>query len=404
MRSFARIAAGLAVAALLLSTAAPAARAEVAPKDAFVSGSTKFAIDLFGRVLKKDPHGNVLISPFSVHTAMAMVYNGANAETMKTMKAALGFGEMKLDEVNKAAQELTKDIQEGDKGVSIQVANSLWLKKGVDIRQDFIKRLADFFGASAEALDFADKKSLDKINDWTSKNTKGKIKRILDKLDPEGVLYLLNAVWFKGDWAIKFDKKLTTKRTFNLEDGKTVEIPMMSQSGHFQYLDADTFKAVALPYANKRLAMYLFLPESKTTLTDFLGTLTQEALTGWLGQFDSREGTVILPTFKGEYDIDLTKILRLMGMEDPFDAAKADFSKLTAVKVFISLVLHKTFIEINEEGTEAAAVTVVGVRAAGASPKAKKKFTLVFERPYFYVIRDRNTGLILFMGVIRAPK
>ncbi len=404
MRTLSRMISGIGVVALLLTLAAPVARAEVAPKDAFVKGSTKFALDLFGRVMKKDPHGNVFISPFSVHMAMTMVYNGANADTMKVMKAALGFEELKLDDVNKTAKELAADIQDAGKGVALQVANSVWLKKGVEIRQDFIKRLEEFFAAVAEEVDFKDKKSLDKINDWTSKNTKGKIKRILDKLEPEGVLYLLNATWFKGDWANKFDKKLTTKRTFTLADGKTVEVPMMSQSGHFDYLDGENFKAVSIPYANKRFSMLLFLPESKTTLADFLGTLTAENWAAWNEQFGWREGTVILPTFKGEYDIDLTRILQLMGMEEPFDENKADFSKITKVKVFISLVLHKTFIEVDEEGTEAAAVTAVGVRATGAAPKPVKKFTLVFDKPYFYAIRDRNTGFILFMGVMQKPK
>ncbi|MBM4356053.1 MAG: hypothetical protein FJ109_20065, partial [Deltaproteobacteria bacterium] len=339
MRSFSRIAAGLAAAALLVAFAAPAANAEVPPKDAFVKGSTKFAIDLFGRVMKKDPRANVFISPFSVHMAMTMLFNGANNETMKALKAALGFEELKLDDVNRTAQELSKDIQDSGKGVALQVANSVWLKAGVEIRQDFIKRLQDFFAAAAEAVDFKDKKSLDRINDWTSKNTKGKIKKILDRLDPDGVLYLLNATWFKGDWAVTFDKKLTTRRTFNLADGKTEEVPMMSQAGHFMYLDAEGFKAVSKTYTNKRFAMFLFRPDDKVVLADFLATLTSESWDAWIGQFESREGTVILPTFKSEYDVELTRILKAMGMEDAFDDAKADFSRITAVKVFISLVL-----------------------------------------------------------------
>jgi len=404
MRCFSRIAAGLAAAALLVAFAAPAANAEVPPKDAFVKGSTTFAIDLFGRVMKKNPRANVFISPFSVHMALAMLFNGADNETMKAMKTALGFEELTLDDVNRTAQELSKDIQDSGKGVALQVANSVWLKAGVEIRQDFIKRLQGFFAAAAEAVDFEDRKSLDRINDWTSVNTNGKIKKILDRLNPEGVLYLLNATWFKGEWAVTFDKKLTTRRTFNLADGKTERVPMMSQAGHFMYLDAEGFKAVSIPYANKRFAMFLFRPDDKVVLADFLATLTSASWDAWIGQFESREGTVILPSFKSEYDVELTRILRAMGMEDAFDDAKADFSKITDVKVVTSLVLHKTYIEVNEEGTEAAAVTVVCVRAAGAAPKPKKKFTLVFDRPYFYAIHDRNTGLILFMGVMQRPK
>jgi serpin B len=332
-----------------------------------------------------------------------MTYNGADGETQQAMAKALELQGMSLQDINQANDTLKATLENADPAVQLSIANSLWAKQGIGFKPDFMQRNQQFYGAKVTELDFGKPDAPKIINNWVKENTRGKIDQIVQQIQPDDVLFLINAIYFKGKWTKEFDKSKTTERPFYLSDGTQKQHPMMSQSGRYRYYENENFQAVTLPYGTERLSLYVFLPRKNTTLDAFQQQLAVENWQQWMNQFQMRRGSIQLPRFKFEYDIQLNTALKSLGMEAAFDGSRANFSNMTSASVKIDEVKHKTFVEVNEEGTEAAAAT--SVRATLTSARMPEEpFQMVVDRPFFCAIRDNQTGTVLFMGSIREPK
>ncbi len=367
-----------------------------------VQANTAFAFDLFHALREEGAGDNIFISPASVSLALAMTYNGAGGETSAAMADVLGFQEMSLEEINAAFADLRTILENPDPKVELAIANSLWARQGREFYEDFLQRNREFYGAEIAALDFHLPDAADTINRWVEEQTKGKIKDLIEPpIDPLTVLFLINALYFKADWAEPFDPKQTREITFYLPDGRSKAHPVMFREGKYQAFVGEGFQAVALPYGKTgRLSMYIFLPDPDQTLENFYGKLTPGEWNSWLQSFRETEGYVGLPRFKFEYESSLNDVLKALGMEIAFDDTAADFSAMAQVppRLYIAEVKHKTFVEVNEQGTEAAAATSVEIRAESAPP-----FYMVMDRPFFFSIVDNKTGVILFMGSVTEP-
>ena len=367
-----------------------------------VEANTKFGFKLFSEILNQESGKNIFLSPTSVAIALAMTYNGASSETQQAMTEALELQELSLEDINQGNYLLKTSLETADPDVQLSIANSLWAKQGVPFKSDFIQTNQQFYQAQVRELDFASPEAPNTINSWVKENTSSKIEQIVEELQPDEVLFLINAIYFKGNWSEQFDKDNTTERPFYLTDGTTKQHPMMSQSGKYQYLENDSFQAISLPYGKGRLSFYVFLPRENTTLEALQQQLTVENWQQWMNQFRMQDGEIQLPRFQFDYEIQLNDALKALGMEAAFDANQADFSKMTSVEVSIDEVKHKTFVEVNEEGTEAAAVTSVGI-AITSAVIPQSPFQMIVNRPFFCAIRDNQTGTVLFMGSVVEP-
>jgi len=240
------------------------------------------------------------------------------------------------------------------------------------------------------------------INGWVNKSTRGLIDKIVDSVSRETMLYLINAIYFKGRWQVEFDPAVTRDLPFRLVGSGEKQTPMMSRSGSFRYGEDAALQALRLPYGGGRMAMYVFLPRATDGLGEFLRGFDERALAEWAGKLATREGDVSLPRFKIAYECALAPALKTMGMRDAFAAGAADFSKMSDGDLFISEVKHKAVVDVNEEGTEAAAVTSVEIKATSIEAP-RDRFSFVADRPFFFVIRDDSTGTILFVGALYDP-
>ncbi|AFZ00118.1 serpin family protein [Calothrix sp. PCC 6303] len=366
-----------------------------------VAANTKFGFKLFSEINQENKEENIFISPSSVAIALAMTYNGAQGKTQQAMVKALELQGLNLQQINSSNAALKSLLENPDTQVQLTIANSLWANQQVAFKADFLQRNRDFYKAVVSNIDFSSADTLDIINGWVRENTKGKIEKIVDAIDPNQAMFLINAIYFKGSWTNAFDAKQTTESQFYLASGQAKKHPLMSQKGEYKYLETDEFQAVSLPYGKDgKVSFYAFLPKEKSNLQTFAQTLNAENWEKWMNQFSTRDGSVSLPRFKMDYEIDLKDSLVTLGMGEAF-GNKADFSGI-GKNLAISEVKHKTFVEVNEEGTEAAAVTSVGIRATSAIIKPEP-FEMVINRPFFTCIRDNQTGSILFMGSIVDP-
>jgi len=369
-----------------------------------VSANTRFGFNLLAEILKKDSDKNVFVSPASVAMALTMTYNGASGETRDAMAETLELQGMTVDEVNRANAALRARLENADPQVQLFIANSLWARKGISFKSDFIGRNKDFFGAEVQALDFSAPSAAPTINAWVSKNTKSKIAQIVDSpIDPLMILFLINAVYFNGDWRRPFEQEMTRVREFTLLNGTQKMHPMMSQGGNYNYYRGEKFQAVSLPYGRGPVSMYVFLPDKDSSLKALCQNLNAENWQTWMSNFRRADGDIALPRFKLEYEIRLEEVLKSLGMAVAF-SAKADFSAMTPEPALISEVKHKTFVEVNERGTEAAAATSVGMALTAMPEREQERFRMVVDRPFFCAIRDNQTGTLLFMGTIVEPK
>ena len=375
------------------------------PEKSLASAQNGFGFRLFSQLTAGDKSDNVFISPTSIAFALAMTWNGAAGETREAMSQALELKGKSLEQVNQASLALKIALQQADPAVQLQIANSLWAKKRLEFRRDFMDRNRQFFKAEVAELNFADPGSGATINDWVGRNTAGKIQKIVDRIDSNSILFLINAIYFKGKWTDKFKKELTSQKPFTLATGSAVEVPMMTQSGSYQYYETPDFQAISLPYGNRRWTMRIFLPTPGRSLPQFLKGLSVSNWDSWMRSFRKRDGDILLPRFRIEYEKELNDALKALGMEVAFNRSRADFSSMirTSERAYINQVKHKTFVEVNEEGTEAAAATSVGVSVTSfQQPQAR--FRMVVDRPFFCAIRDDQTGAVLFLGAINNPK
>jgi serine protease inhibitor len=373
-------------------------------KSNLAAASNAFGFDLFQQLRRQDANKSVFFSPLSVTVALAMTYNGAAGETKNAMARALKIEGMSRGELNHASHDMLKDLKGSDPKIELAIANSLWARSGVRFNESFLADNRAFYSAEISTLDFSSPQAAETINRWVSASTKGKISKIIDNIDPQKVMFLINAVYFKGQWQKRFEKTLTKDQPFYLPGGQKKPVPMMAQSGNYLYHRGDKFQAVNLPYGEGGVSLYLFLPDKGSSLDEFLKGLSFQKWEEWINNFNDTPGDVKLPRFKLDYEETLNDSLKAVGMGVAFNPREADFSGIRPERdVFISEVKHKAVVEVNEEGTEAAAVTSVGVTTTSIR-EPRERFSFVADRPFLMAIRDSKTGAILFMGAVMEPK
>ena len=319
------------------------------------------------------------------------------------MARVLGTGALSLSDANIAYAALQTLLRDGDPNVSLNIANSLWARQGAGLDTDFIKRTQTFYQAQINELDFNDPNGAKIINQWVSDNTRGKINQIVDPpIDRDMLLFLINAIYFKGNWQRKFDPAATRLLPFKQANGQSADIPLMFQAGKYAYFAAPQFQAVRLPYGDGVFSMVVVLPNVGVTLDQLRPNLTGENWRNWAAEFKVTDGDISLPRFKLEYKKDLGGPLNKLGMGSAFGNG-ADFTGMRAQPPALSIseVKHKTYVEVNEEGTEAAAVTSAGMRTT--SLRETKRFSMVVDHPFFFAIQDDQTSAILFSGLIEKP-
>ena len=358
------------------------------------SANTKFGFKLLHDLREQEAGPNIFISALSISIALTMTYNGAVGETERAMAEVLEIDALDLSTINNSNKALRNSLENPDPKVEISIANSIWSRQGVEFNPEFLERNRVFFGAEIASLDFNSPRAIATINEWVDTNTNGKIRKIVERIDPQTLLFLINAIYFKGNWQDKFDKSMTRPGVFHLANGSEKQVQMMRREGKYPYFRGENFEATSLPYGDGRVSMYIFLPNRDSNLNKFLGNLNTENWKGWISQLGNRRQTMMLPRFKLEYGVNLNDTLKALGMEIAFIGG-ADFSGM-APNLLISEVKHKTFVEVNEEGTEAAAAT--GVTILESVPPDFR-----VDRPFFFAIYDAETETILFMGTVTEP-
>jgi serine protease inhibitor len=344
--------------------------------------------------------GNVVLSPFGLFLPLAVSYAGSCGETQKSMALALGLEGLGLCEVQEGHAALLESLREDDPGVLFHKACALWVQEGLPVREGFLSESRAYYGTEVESLDFTQPKALEAVNGWVREHTKGTIEQILERIDPETLAIVTSAVFFRGAWTVAFERDRTAPGPFFLPGGGTKTCPFMTRSGVYRYLKGEDFQAVAIPYGKEgRFKMYLFLPDPGVGLEDFIRSLSWERWEALVQRFREREGTVSLPRFRLAYGAkELRDVLKRLGM-GPALVPGADFCNLLEGEAYISSVVHRAFVEVNEEGTEASAASAVVVsRGMGET------FTMVVNRPFFFAIRDDRTGALLFLGGVFDPE
>jgi len=361
-----------------------------------------FSFRLLKELVKEQPAKNIFISAYSASTSLQMVCNGAGGQTKVEMVKVLGLTGMQQAGINAGAVEIQKSLNAVDTNVILSTANAIWCRKDAPVNPAFISDNQQFFHATIENLDFDDPHSVGAMNAWVASATRGKINQIVSgPIDGATDLFLANAVYFKSKWLDPFDAKATTNRIFHLRGGAQKKTPMMEQSGRFDYRRGAGYQAVHLRYEGWSLGMYVFLPDENSSpekLLDILDGDKWQRVTK--PGFKDNPGTLVLPKFKIEYGVELKQSLSRLGMKQAFGAA--DFSGISNHELFISAIRQQTFVEVNEEGTEAAAATMVPI-AMGIEMNPPTPFRMVADRPFFFLIEDENTGVILFGGVVFDP-
>jgi len=365
-------------------------------------GNREFAWDLFGQ-LRQEQQGNLFFSPYSISTALGMTYAGARGTTETQMAEVLHF-HLPQDRLHLALGALSDDLGASDKvqGYELSIANRLWATEGMEFLPAYLSITREQYGAELTRLDFASdsEKARKTINRWVEGQTNDRIKDLLkpDTIQPTTVLVLTNAIYFKGDWALQFDPEYTQTAPFHISSEETVDAPLMSQSGEFRIADTEQVSLLELPYIGEDLAMLVVLPKKADGLAEVESLLSADQLAEWEKKLHREEVDVWLPKFKMTSEFDLNNTLIAMGMPLPF-SNEADFSGMTGADgLSISKVVHKAFVDVNEEGTEAAAATAVVIdEAAIEVPQFRA------DHPFLFVIRDRQTSSVLFIGRVINP-
>ena len=366
-----------------------------------VESGGNFGLKLFKEINKEERDKNVFISPLSVSMALGMTYNGASGSTEEAMQKTLELGGLTNQEVNESYKSLIELLIELDPKVKFQIANSIWYRQEWTVEELFLNLCRTYFNAEVRGMDFSDLNAPNIINGWVDENTNGKIKEIVDApIDPLTMMFLINAIYFKGTWTYEFDKSKTRDDLFTLQDGSKKACKMMIQSNDFQYFENADFQAIDLPYGDGGFRMTIFLPRMEKNIVELIVELSAENWDLWMNSFSKQQGTLELPRFKLEYKKKLNDVLNALGMGIAFDG-QADFTKMYRPGgLFISEVKHKTFVDVNEEGTEAAAVTSVEMRFTSIGPSG---FTMRVDRPFIFVIRENQSNTMLFIGKIVEP-
>jgi serine protease inhibitor len=361
-----------------------------------VEAGNDFALKIT-RLINDDEPGNFFISPLSVAYALGMTYNGAAGETKEGIKQTLDFGSLTDREINQSYLNLTRQLKGMDKKVAMEIANSVWYRQELTVKSQFKEILAEYYDAVAKGLDFANPASKDVINKWIEDKTHGKIKDMLDQIPANAVMYLVNAIYFKADWTFQFDKSATKKEPFKLEGGGEMMVDMMFSKGvEVSYLVQEKFTYIEIPYGNRQFMFTILLPNEGYKVDDIFATLDANQLKNLSAQAGKITVELKLPRFKLEYKKLLNDYLKEMGMARAFSplAEFPDFFELSE-PLMISRVLHQAFLEVNEEGSEAAAATIVEMIRTSLPVTPQQ---IVIDKPFAFFIMEKHTNTVLFAG------
>ena len=369
-----------------------------------VEADTRFGLELFSEVVSMDEAPeNIMISPVSVAVALGMTYNGAEGDTKTAFEETLRFSGYSREEINTIHQALINHILQADPKVIMEIANSIWYRQGFNVLQSFIDTNTLYYNAEVAGLDFGDPAAKDIINNWCAVKTHDKIKDVLDYISPQAVMYLINAIYFNGTWTYQFDEKDSYTGTFTKEDNSQTDARYMKMQTDIAYLSNELFSAVDLPYGNGKFSMSVLLPKPGKTTNDIVEQLSLSNFTNWTSGFSEKEVIVTLPKFKFGYKELLNKPLIDMGLGIAFNDM-ADFTDINpSGNLSISRVIHQSFIDVNEKGTEAAAVTVVEIRYTSVGPE-DGVFYFNADHPFVFVIREKTSNAILFIGRVSNPE
>lgn len=358
----------------------------------------EFAFELFREVCEANPDGNLMISPLSVSYALGMTLNGSAGTTLDAFRKVLHLEALTDQEVNESYRDLMGQLQDLDPRVEFSIANSIWYKEGYPVLQDFIDVNQEYFDAAVRELDFTDPASVDIINGWIEEKTNDLIRDMLDYIPSDAVMYLVNALYFNAKWKYEFDPEDTYEGLFNANSGPVDGVDYMTQEGNFNYHDGDGFMALELPYGDSAYSMLVLLPDEGIRPDGLTSVLDMNLLEGWFQQPSVRKVRVELPKFKYGFKNLLNDPLIELGLGVAFGGG-ADFSRiLPGGGLYISRVIHQTFIDVMEEGTEAAAATIVELRETAVNMDFFRA-----DRPFLYLIRENSSGSVIFMGRVDDP-
>ena len=367
-------------------------------------GNNLFMVKSY-KLLSELKDGNIFFSPFSISSALGMTYAGAAGKTETEMGRALEFPKNTVA-FHENFGNLTNSINEVSKKgyLELSIANSLWLADGYKFTEEFLRTNKTFYNTEMTNLNFAESEKARKtINDWVAEKTKDKIKDLIPKgiLDALTKLVLTNAVYFKAEWSEQFKKNATEESDF-FTFGDTVRVDMMNQKKRFNYMENDELQFIEMPYKGGDASMFVLLPKKKDGLREIEKKITWTDIEKYTQSLQSKEVEVFFPKFKMSLEYELSELMKRMGMSDAFSKA-ADFSKMTGNKqLYISAIIHKTFIAVDEEGTEAAAATAVVMRMKSLPPPQDYE-VFIADHPFFYFIKENNTGTVLFAGRVVDP-
>ena len=368
-----------------------------------IDASNAFAFALFNRVSTAQRDTNVFISPLSASFSLGMTLNGAANQTFDEMRAALQFGGASQQEINDGYKSLIALLLSLDPAVTMRIANSIWYRNDFSFLQTFLDAGKTYFDAELRGLNFADAGgSLATINGWVNEKTSGKIPKVLDEIRSDDVMFLINAIYFNGSWRSKFDPALTQDTQFLAAGGTSQPVKLMHRNAQMSYADMATYQAVDLPYGNSAFTMTVLLPKAGNSPESVAASLTPATWQTLTARLSTAMVDLSMPKLKLSYERVFNNDLQALGMRIPFAAGQADFTRMSAAgrNLYIAFVKQKTFVDVHEEGTEAAAVTTTGISVTSAPATV----TMRVDRPYLFVLRERLSGTLLFMGkIVRMP-
>ncbi len=366
-----------------------------------IEADNQFGFELLNLIVNEETENdNLMVSPMSVSLALAMVYNGAEGDTKSQMEEMLHKNGLSSTDINKAYKNLVEALASHDPEVELSIANSIFYNQAYSLNQAFLDTNRYYYEAEIEGLDFADSNgTLNTVNNWVKAKTKDKIESILDQVSPNDVLYLINAIYFKGEWTYQFDEQETHDRAFQIKSGTEVDVPTMTIKESFNYTSQNEFELLELPYGSDKYSMLIFLPHEGHSANEIAALLNPNNIEMWLEDMYTTSKTVYFPKFEFSYQNSLVDNLRLLGMQDAFSTTDADFSGIANVYLYISEVLHKSYIKVDEEGTEAAAVTAITFETTSMGQES----IFNVDHPFIFAIREKDTNAILFIGKVSNP-
>ena len=368
-----------------------------------IEADNTFGFEIFQKIRNNSQEENIMISPLSISVAFAMAYNGADSDTKTEMEKALKLNGLTTEEINNAYKILINGLQDLDKDVVFEIANSIFYTNSFSVKSNFLETNKNIYNAEVEKLDFLSPSAVKHINDWVANKTNNKITKIINQLSPLDRMVLLNAIYFNGIWTNKFDEKGTKLFGFQKADGSIIEIPMMRKEEKLGYCSNDLLSAVKMPYGKGQYNMVVLLPDREKTSDDVISQLSSDNWKNWMKEFETVDPVVVkIPRFKFAFETKLKEVLVEMGMQKAFQPDVADFSKMSDENLYISSAIHKSFIDVNENGTEAAAVTSITMSTTSIGVEPPKTYFTV-DRPFVFAITEKETGAILFVGEVKNP-